>query len=51
MADSKKASSSVKSGVETPEYTKILGGIPPKKSVDEIDRQNMPKDAPDSVGN
>lgn len=45
--------SSVKSGcVNKTEYVKVLGGIPEKKSVEAIDKQNSPqgrKRAPGSV--
>lgn len=39
-----------KSGLDNRAYAeKVLGGIPPKKSVEEIDRVNTPKKAPGSV--
>jgi hypothetical protein len=53
MADNVKptyAKSSVKSGLENDEYaSKILGGTPPKKSVEEIEKVNTPKNAPNSI--
>lgn len=45
-----KAKSDVKSGNTVDQYAeKILGGIPSKKSVEEIEKVNTPKDAPQSV--
>jgi hypothetical protein len=47
-----KPSSDVKSGVIREEIVKNLGGEPPKKSVEEIDRVHNPKNrkrAPGSV--
>lgn len=42
-----KATSDVKSGNETSVYAeKVLGGIPDKKSVEEIEKVNSPKSAP-----
>jgi hypothetical protein len=42
--------SSVKSGNENSAYAeKILGGMPPKKSVDAIEAENTVKKAPGSV--
>ncbi len=38
--------SSVKSGVKEEQYADILGGIPPKKTVEQIEKENAPKDAP-----
>lgn len=44
------AKSDVKSGLENEAYaSKILGGTPPKKSVEQIDSENTPKKAPGSV--
>jgi hypothetical protein len=44
------AKSDVKSGLEEGAYaTKVLDGIPVKKSVEEIEKANTPKKAPDSV--
>jgi hypothetical protein len=51
MAENTKAKASVKSGLDNSEYcTKVLDGVPPKKSVEEIDKVNMPKSAPDTAG-
>lgn len=45
-----KAKSDVKSGNELGKYAEtVLGGMPPKKSQEEIDKVNTPKDAPQSV--
>ncbi len=41
--DPAKATSSVKSGNEHTALPKVLGGIPPKKNVEAIDRENTPK--------
>lgn len=53
MADNVKptyAKSDVKSGVENEAYaSKTLGGIPDKKSVDEIEKVNTVKNVADSV--
>lgn len=53
MADNVKptfAKSDVKSGlVETTYAEKVLDGIPAKKSVEEIEKVNTPKSAPQSV--
>lgn len=53
MADNVKptyAKSDVKSGLDNEAYaTKVLDGIPAKKNVDEIDRENQVKNAPGSV--
>ena len=53
MADNVKptyAKTDVKSGLENEQYAeKVLDGTPPKKSVDEIERVNVPKKAPGSV--
>ena len=50
MAD--KAKSSVKSGCDAiaGDYLRIQGGLPPKKGVDQIDKENTPKKAPNSSG-
>jgi hypothetical protein len=49
MADTaKKANSDIKSGVTNKNYVPIIGGQPPKKSVDEIEKVNKPKTAPGS---
>lgn len=46
-----KASYGQKSGVKsTTEYVTILGGVPPTKSVEQINSENEPKKAPNSVG-
>jgi hypothetical protein len=45
----KKANSDVKSGVTNKNYVPIIGGNPPKKSIDEIEKVNKPKTAPGSV--
>lgn len=44
-----KAKSDNKSGVTNKDYVSQLGGNPPKKSVEEIERVNTPKNAPGSV--
>jgi hypothetical protein len=50
MADTpKKANSDIKSGVTNKAYVPLIGGNPPKKSVEEIDKVNKPKSAPGSV--
>lgn len=36
------------SGVQFDKLQTVLGGMPPKKSVDEIDKANMPENAPGS---
>jgi hypothetical protein len=44
------AKSSVKSGLVNEEYAdKVLDGVPAKKHVDEIDKENQVKNAPGSV--
>lgn len=44
------AKSDVKSGLLDQAYAdKVLDGIPPKKSVDEIEKVNTPGKAPDSA--
>lgn len=44
------AKSDVKSGLESNAYgEKVLDGIPPKKDVEAIDRENQVKQAPGSV--
>jgi hypothetical protein len=44
------AKSSVKSGLENEAYAeKVLDGVPAKKHVDEIDKENQVKNAPGSV--
>jgi len=51
----KKAKSSMKSGTETAcansSYLSVLGGQPGEKDVKGVDKANMPKSAPRSVGN
>lgn len=53
MADNVKPTypkSEVKSGLENEQYAeKVLEGIPTKKSVEQIDKENQPKHAPGSV--
>lgn len=50
MADTApKATSDIKSGVTNKNFVPTLGGNPPKKSVEEIDKVNKPKTAPGSV--
>lgn len=44
-----KAASDNKSGVKNTSYVEQLGGYPSKKTVEEIDKVNMPKNAPGSV--
>lgn len=44
-----KASSDNKSGVSNKEYLTQLGGLPERKNVEQIDKVNMPKNAPGSV--
>jgi len=39
----------VKSGVDFKGLVPLLGGMPPKKSVEAIDKANMPKNAPAST--
>lgn len=49
MADTpKKANTDIKSGVTNDKYVSSLGGQPPKKSVDEVEKANRPKSAPGS---
>ena len=44
------AKSDVKSGLVNEQYAeKVLDGIPAKKNVDEIDKENQVKNAPGSV--
>ena len=38
-----KATSDIKSGNEHTALPKVLGGIPPKKNVEAIDKENTPK--------
>lgn len=45
----KKSNKWSKSGVSEDSYQTTLGGMPPKKSVEEIEKANNPKKAPDSV--
>jgi hypothetical protein len=50
MADHpQKAKSDNKSGVTNKAYLEQNGGLPPKKSVEEIEKVNTPKNAPGSV--
>ena len=53
MADNVKPTfpkSEIKSGLENEQYAeKVLDGIPSKKNVDEIEKENLPKKAPGSV--
>lgn len=51
MAEKPKfAKSDVKSGVDNETYaSKTLGGVPPKKSVEQIDQENTPKKASGSI--
>jgi len=53
MADNVKptySKTSVKSGNESEKYGQtVLGGIPEKKDVEQIDKENTPKNAPGSV--
>lgn len=47
----KKVSYDQKSGTDFKgEYLKLHGGLPPKKSVEQIDKVNTPKKAPSSCG-
>lgn len=46
---SKKPQVTVTSGHVNTQFTKVLGGNPPKKSVEEIESVNKPKKAPGSV--
>lgn len=48
----KKANYDQKSGVTSvgSEYTAMHGGMPPKKSVEQIDKVNTPKSNPKAVG-
>jgi hypothetical protein len=46
---SKKVSYDQKSGVDFKELPKLHGGMPPKKSLEQIDSANTPKKAPKSV--
>lgn len=40
-----------KSGlVSVTDYMKVLGGLPDKKSINEIDKENTPKTCPSAVG-
>jgi hypothetical protein len=44
------AHASVKSGVVNEKYAEqVLGGTPPKKNVEAVEKENLPKDAPGSV--
>lgn len=45
----KKAEVSVKSGHTHKNFQTVLGGMPPKKSVEEIEKVNTPGKAPGSV--
>lgn len=52
MAETKHAKSDVQSGTEREEVVKYAGGMPDKKSVEQIDKVNTPsarKKAPGSV--
>jgi hypothetical protein len=49
MSKPQKANVTVKSGHPHTQFAKVLGGHPPKKSVEQIDAQNKPKNAPGSV--
>lgn len=53
MADNVKPTypkTAIKSGVENSAYAeKVLGGTPPKKDVDMIEKQNTVHDAPNST--
>jgi hypothetical protein len=49
MSKPAKENVTVKSGHMHTEFTSVLGGNPPKKSVDEIEKVNRPKTAPGSV--
>lgn len=50
MADTaKKAVSDIKSGVTNKNFVPVIGGQPPKKSVEEIEKVNKPKTAPGST--
>ena len=49
MSDTKKAVSSQKSGVSNVQYVKVLGGIPDKKTVEQIEKVNTPGKAPGSA--
>lgn len=49
MGDSRYAKSSVKSGSDFAKQPEIHGGMPAKKSVEAVDKENMPKTAPGSV--
>lgn len=42
------ASYDQKSGVQFDKLAPLLGGMPPKKDIDAIDKANMPTDAPGS---
>jgi len=37
-----------KSGNQFDKLPSVMGGMPPKKSVDEVDKANMPENAPGS---
>lgn len=49
MSDSRYAKSSVKSGTDFKQQAALNDGMPPKKSVEAIDKENMPKSAPKST--
>lgn len=56
MSDSskpaRKPSYDMKSGTKsTGDYVAVNGGMPPKKDLDAINRENEPKSAPEAVGN
>lgn len=46
---SKKADVTVPSGHTNKDFQKVLGGFPSKKSIEEIEKANTPKDAPSAV--
>ena len=45
-----KATSSVKSGVTNVAMVNTCGGMPPKKSVEQIEKVNTPSNAPKTAG-
>lgn len=47
---SKKVKWDQKSGVDFKEVPSMLGGMPGKKSVEQIEKVNTPKSAPKAVG-
>lgn len=44
-----KSKTDIKSGVTLDAFEAVLGGLPGKKSVEEIEKENTPKKAPESV--